>query len=74
MSQSPGEYIAKKEIKEISQLKKTTLTNALAALKKRQIILAHREKPGLYKLPTASFAVWIRARARREQEKRGSKL
>lgn len=55
-------YLSRAEIKARSGLKDGTLSNALGALTKREIIVKHREKPGLYKLPNSSFATWIRAR------------
>lgn len=69
MAEHPNEYIARKDMKEATGLRETTLTNALATLKKKHIILPHREKKGLYKLPTNSFAAWIRARVQREADR-----
>jgi len=68
MAESGDEYIARRTIKLVTELKDTTLTNALGTLKKKHIILAHREKQGLYKLPTNSFAAWIRARVQRQED------
>jgi len=67
MAEHPEKYMARKEIKEATGLKVTTLTNALQALKARQIILPHPDKQGLYRLPSDSFAVWIRAQIKRSQ-------
>jgi len=74
MAESPDEFMTRRHIKEATELKETTLTNALAALKKKRIILPHRERKGLYKLPTTSFAVWIRARSRRDAESQARRL
>lgn len=69
MAESEEEYLARKSIKQSTGLKDTTLTNALSTLKKKHIIIAHREKQGLYKLPTNSFAAWIRARVQRQADR-----
>jgi hypothetical protein len=42
-------------------VKPTQVTNALKALRERHIILANDKKQGEYRLPTKSFAVWIKA-------------
>lgn len=61
-------WVAKAEIrKEAAQIKASTLDNALAALKSRGIILAKPGKKGTYKLPSRSFAVWIRAFTQTEE-------
>ena len=67
MAVHPDKYCSPKDIGERTSLKKTTLGNALRALKDRGIILAHPEKQGLYKLPSDSFALWIRMRAKRDE-------
>jgi hypothetical protein len=67
-----GEYISRKQIKLASGLKDTTLSNALAAMSKRHIVTKHREKSGLYKLPTGSFKAWILARARKEEQQKAA--
>jgi len=60
-------WITKAEIRrEAPQLKAYTLDNALNALKSRGIIVAKRGTRGTYKLPSRSFAVWIRAYTQRE--------
>jgi len=46
--------------KEIS-IRETTLNNALQALKTRSIIVANPAQPGEFRLPTKSFAAWIKA-------------
>jgi hypothetical protein len=61
-------WVAKAEIrKEAAQIKASTLDNALAALKSRGIILAKPGTKGTYKLPSRSFAVWIRAFTQTEE-------
>ena len=55
-------WVTKSEIrKEATQLKSSTLDNALSALKSRGIIVRKPGTKGTYKLPSRSFAVWIRA-------------
>lgn len=55
-------WVKKAEIrKEAPQIKASTLDNALSALKTRGIILPKKGTKGTYKLPSRSFAVWIRA-------------
>ena len=61
MSSDGDSYVSKKQIAERTRLKATTLTNALSALKKRNIIRAKPGSPGLYRLPSQSFAAWLRA-------------
>ncbi|MFZ0178824.1 MAG: hypothetical protein WAL84_02990 [Candidatus Dormiibacterota bacterium] len=61
-------WVSKSEIrKEAAQIKASTLDNALSALKSRGIILAKRGTKGTYKLPSRSFAVWIRAFSQTEE-------
>jgi hypothetical protein len=45
-----------------SGLKGGTVDNALRALKSKNIILDSEMKRGDYRIPTMSFAVWIKAR------------
>lgn len=56
-------WVARKEIIKESRLAGTTVTNALNALKARDIIIADesRKGRGFYRLPTRSFAAWINA-------------
>ena len=53
--------------KETSQIKGSTLDNALTALKSRGIIVPKAGAKGIYKLPSRSFAVWIRAYTQAEE-------
>lgn len=68
IAESNEKYVSKQKIREDTGLKETTLGNALQSLKNKQIILAHPEKQGLYRLPNDSFAVWIRAQIDREAQ------
>jgi len=56
----PG-YVQRKTIIEESGLKRYTVDNALAALKKRGSLVAKSGQKGHYRLPSRSFATWIRA-------------
>jgi hypothetical protein len=47
-----------------SGLKPSIVDNALRALKGKDAIIPHESRPGHYKLPTRSFAVWIKAKRR----------
>lgn len=57
-----GGWKTKDEIRKATQLKETTLGNAIRILKERDIIIAKLGEQGVYRLPSASFAAWIRAR------------
>jgi Cdc6-like AAA superfamily ATPase len=50
-------------------LSKTTVDNALKALKRENIILPNSSNRGEYKLPTKSFATWIKVKNKQETEK-----
>ena len=55
-------WVTKTQIrKEATGLKSSTLDNALSALKARGIIISKSGTKGVYKLPSRSFAVWVRA-------------
>ena len=55
-------WVGRAAIIKESGVKDRTVDNALQALKKKNIILVNPRKQGEYRLPTKSFAVWIRAR------------
>jgi hypothetical protein len=61
-------WITKAEIRRKVPIKESTLNNAIAALKKRHIILAKPGAAGTYRLPTKSFAVWIKALTKAKEE------
>ena len=61
LAQHSSEWSAKENIRKALTIKETTLNNALTTLKKRHIILSQDGHKGMYKLPTESFAAWIRA-------------
>jgi DNA-binding IclR family transcriptional regulator len=54
-------WVTRAEIIRTSGVKETQVTNALRMLRERRIILANEQKQGEYRLPTKSFAVWIKA-------------
>jgi hypothetical protein len=63
MATHADNWISRKDIIQQSGLPGTTVTNALNALKAREIILSDesRKGRGFYRLPTRSFAAWINA-------------
>jgi hypothetical protein len=61
MAQHLDQWVEKSEIRKTLKIKESTLNNAIAALKKKHIILFKPGVSGTYRLPTKSFAVWIRA-------------
>lgn len=61
IAQHSPNYVQRKTIIEESGLKRHTVDNALAALKKRGSVVARSGQKGQYKLPSRSFATWIRA-------------
>ena len=54
-------WVNREMIKDKIIIKDTTLNNALQALKTRNIILVNPSQQGEFKLPTKSFAAWINA-------------
>ena len=54
-------WVDKITIRKETGLRDSTLANALRALKSKNIIVPKRGQKGIYRLPTKSFAVWIRA-------------
>ena len=59
MAKSVDGWVTKDQIRKETGLRETTLGNAIAALKSRNIILAQEGKKGVYRLPNKSFALWI---------------
>lgn len=59
MAEHGDNWIARKEIVESCGVTESVVNNALAALKKRGIILSDEARKGYYRLPTRSFATWI---------------
>lgn len=61
MAEHLDSWVDRDKIKSSIKIKDHTLNNALQALKKRNIILTNPAQKGEYRLPTKSFAVWIKA-------------
>lgn len=61
MADHGDSWVSRKQLIAESSLKDTTVNNALAALKRKDIILADESRQGHYRLPTRSFAAWINA-------------
>jgi len=61
MAQFSDSWINREKIKNKITIKETTLNNALQALKTRNIIIPNPGQPGEFRLPTKSFAAWIKA-------------
>lgn len=63
MAKKGDGWVSRKDLITTSKLTPSTVTNALNALKAREIIIADesRKNRGFYRLPTKSFAVWINA-------------
>ncbi len=61
MSARMDEWIKKSELRKETNLKESTLGNAINALKSRHIIVSRPGTKGEYRLPYKGFAVWIRS-------------
>ncbi|MCH7923772.1 MAG: ATP-binding protein [Nitrospinae bacterium] len=61
MASHIDDYVTKQDIRDATGIKETTLTNAIKALRDRKIIIPMEGKKGVYRLPTKSFAVWIKS-------------
>lgn len=62
MAQHGDNWSTRKEIIAGCGVAESSVNNALAALKKREIIIADEARKGYYRLPTRSFATWITVR------------
>jgi hypothetical protein len=71
MSDHGNDWVSRGQIIKESGLKGGTVDNALRFLKSNAIINPDLSKSGLYKLPTRSFAVWVKAKKRAEKAKAG---
>lgn len=54
-------WVDRSKIKDGIEIKDTTLNNAIIALKNRSIIIPNLAVKGEFRLPTKSFAAWIKA-------------
>jgi hypothetical protein len=61
MAQHGDDWVQRADIIGESKVKPTSVTNALAALKKKEVIVQDESRQGFYRLPTKSFAAWINA-------------
>jgi hypothetical protein len=61
-------WVNREKIRKEINIKETTLNNALQALKTRNIIIANHSQQGEFRLPTKSFAAWIKAFYKLEEE------
>jgi hypothetical protein len=68
MAENFDAWITKAELRKKIKIKETTLNNAITALKRKHIILAKPGVAGTYKLPTRSFAAWIKAFTKAREE------
>ncbi len=61
MAEHGDGWVARKTIIKESGVSETSVTNALKALRDREIVISDEARRGFYRLPTKSFAVWINA-------------
>jgi Cdc6-like AAA superfamily ATPase len=61
MARFSDSWVNREMIKKEISIKETTLNNALQALKTRNIIMPNPVQTGEFRLPTKSFAAWIKA-------------
>ena len=61
MAKKNEEWVTRVDIKMNSNLKESTVNNALQALRERQIIFSRPGKKGEYRLSSKSFSIWINA-------------
>jgi len=61
MARYSDDWVDRNKIRAGINIKDTTLNNALQALKNRGIILSNPAIKGEFRLPTKSFAAWIKA-------------
>lgn len=61
MSKFSDNWVDREKINSEISIKEHTLNNAIQALKNRNIIIANPAQKGEFRLPTKSFAAWIKA-------------
>ncbi len=61
MSKFSDNWVDREKINSEINIKDHTLNNAIQALKTRSIIIANPSQKGKFRLPTKSFAAWIKA-------------
>lgn len=68
MAENLDGWTSKATIRKAIHIEEPTLNNAIRALKNRHIIIPKPGAPGVYRLPTKSFAVWITAFTKAREE------
>jgi hypothetical protein len=68
MSEHLDEYVSKSQLRQRTGLKDHTLNNAITALKQRNIIVPKKGVKGSYRLPSRSFAIWIKTFTQEDQQ------
>lgn len=61
MAEHSDNWVTRTDLLSLAGLKDHTISNAIQALKNKNIILANENQKGSYRLPTRSFAAWIKA-------------
>jgi hypothetical protein len=67
MAEHSNEWVGRADLIAQSGLRSSTVDNALRALKAKDIIFQSETRQGQYRLPTQSFAVWIKAKTKAEK-------
>ncbi|HEY4149370.1 MAG TPA: AAA family ATPase [Chitinophagaceae bacterium] len=73
MAESVGDWVSKKHIKSIYIGNPATLTNAINALLKRNIIIPKEGTKGVYRLKDKGFGLWIKMTWRKDEHDSESK-
>jgi len=60
MSEHMDDFVTKQQLRDGTRLKEYTLNNAISAMKQRSIIIPNIRRRGEYRLPSKSFAIWIK--------------
>lgn len=68
MANYSDDWVNRDKIKKHIKIKDTILNNAIQALKTRRIILSNPTQQGQFRLPTKSFAAWIKAFYKLQEE------
>lgn len=71
LAENRDNWTTKTQVRAATGLKESTLRNAISALTKRNIIATKPGTKGSYRLPTKSFAVWIKAYTSQDKTKTG---
>jgi hypothetical protein len=68
MAAHDDDWVTKEQLRKEAGLSEGILTNALQALLNRKIILSREGRKGFYRLPSKSFAAWLRAYQQRTND------